>query len=235
MVTAIVLAAGRGIRFKSGACKLLAKINSKPLISYCLKTLNNCPSIKDIVLVVSARNQRQITSAVKKYRINKLSSIVRGGKRRQDSVSCGLKAIRQDADLVLIHDAARPFVDKKIISSVISEAGKSGAAIVGVPVKDTIKTVKLSNCQTDKYKLVAKRTINRDNLWEAQTPQVFRRDLILRAYRKFGHIDVTDDAALVEKLGAKVIMVMGSDHNIKITTSEDLAIAEAILKLSKLV
>ncbi len=228
-VSAIVLAAGRGLRFRSGVPKPLVKINSQPIIIYCLKIISKHPSIKDIVVVVNAQIRNRIIKAIKRYRISKIIRVVRGGRRRQDSVYQGLGAIDERTDLVLIHDGVRPFITKGIITSVIKKAKDTGAAIVGVPVKATIKQVH-SPQSTVHSRLLVKKTLNRDNLWEVQTPQVFGKDLILKAYEKFGNADVTDDAMLVEKLGAKVSAVLGSYDNIKITTPEDLRLAEAILQ-----
>ena len=230
-ISAIVLAAGKGKRFstqaKSNRAKLLAEINSQPVIIHSLKSLSSHPWIKEIILVVNAENKKQFSSKIKQYRITKISSIVNGGLRRQDSVSCGLKAVNRQADIVLIHDAARPFISRELISRVILEAKKSGAAIAGVPVKCTIKSARLSKS----HRVMAEETLDRSKLWEIQTPQVFKKDLILKAYHKFIHADATDDAMLVEKLGKKVSIVMGSYRNIKITTSEDLLIGEAICHL----
>jgi len=220
-VSAIVLAAGRGERFQSKIPKLLASIAKKPIIIYSLEALSRHPSVKDIVVVVSPKNSRQITRLIKQYRIGKIVRVVKGGLRRQDSLGNGLKAINSRTDLVLVHDAARPFIDRELISSVISKANRKGAAVVGVPVKATIK--KASGNLVEK-------TIERKNLWEIQTPQVFSKDLILKAHKRFSSTDVTDDAMLVEKMGAKVSLVQGSYNNIKITTPEDLVIAEAIAR-----
>lgn len=219
-VTAIVLAAGKGLRFKSKIPKLLAQIDSKPVIIYSLEVLGRHPNIDEIILVANIKNLKFIKNKIKQYRIGKVTKIVLGGKKRQDSVRNGLKVMGPKTNLVLIHDGVRPFINKQIVSSAIKEAERSKAAIVGVPVKATIKSIR-SNLTVD-------RTLNRGNLWEIQTPQVFNRKLILEAYKKFGNRAVTDDASLVEKLGKKVKMVMGSYANIKITTPEDLIIARAI-------
>lgn len=219
-VSAIVLAAGRGLRFDSIISKPLVKINSRPIIIYCLKILNSHPAIKEIILVVNPSNRYGIIRAIREYRIAKVKGVILGGRRRQDSTGRGLGKIDKRADLVLIHDAARPFIDRKMVTAVIREASASGAAIAGVPVKATIKEVKSKN--------IVKETLDRSRFWEIQTPQAFKKDLILRAFRKFGRRKVTDDAMLVEKLGKKVSVVMGSYRNIKITTPEDLVIAEAI-------
>jgi 2-C-methyl-D-erythritol 4-phosphate cytidylyltransferase len=223
--SAIVLAAGRGRRLKTEGSKPLIKINCLPTLIYSLRKLSLTPGIKEIILVVNKLNSVKVQHAVKKYRIKKISHIVMGGERRQDSVQNGLKKIDRHANLVLIHDSARPFIDKKSISSVIKQAKMQGAAILAVPLKATVK------CASRQY--FVKDTLNRNDLWEIQTPQVFKKELILRAYKRFGNIEVTDDAALVEKLGAKVKIVPGSYFNIKITTPEDLIVAEAIAKSTK--
>ncbi|MFH1398326.1 MAG: IspD/TarI family cytidylyltransferase [Candidatus Omnitrophota bacterium] len=268
-LSAVVLAAGKGERFshnnisivgsgiptcvvkmiesgKSLDSKLLVKINRKPVIIYSLDILSRHPLVKEIVLVVNALNRGKIVEAVKKYRIPKISRIVKGGARRQDSVYNGLKVLDKKADLVLIHDAGRPFIDDKIVDSAVIAADKYGAAIVGVPVKATIKkgtrtlgyqhtkTLRHQDIKTPRHRgaspVIVEKTIDRSNLWEIQTPQVFKKDIILKAFRKFGRFNVTDDAMLVEKLGQPVNIVQGSYFNIKITMPEDLIIAQAISK-----
>jgi len=257
--SAIVLAAGEGVRFsrfnhfssrigiptriskmiksgKSNISKPLIEVNSKPVIIYCLNTVSKHPFIRDIVVVANPGNLKDIISKIKEYQIRKIKDVVLGGRLRQHSVINGLKAINPKTELVLIHDGVRPFIDQAMVSSVIKAAKSSGAAIVGLPVKATIKEVHGSWFMPAGRQgmvhgsSIVKKTLNRDNLWEVQTPQVFRKDLILEAYKKFGNKEVTDDAALVEKLGTKVKIVMGSYFNIKITTPEDLIIAEAIAK-----
>jgi len=228
-ISAIVVAAGRGRRLKAKTSKALVKIRSKPLIIYALGVLSRHPDIDEIVLVTSSPDRQAIVSAITKYRIAKVKAIVSGGARRQDSVYNGLRAVAGDSQLVLVHDAARPFVDKKIISAVIKEASVGGAAIAGVPVKATIKEIAVSHSS-----LVVSKTIDRNRLWEIQTPQVFKKDLILAAYKKFGKTGVTDDAMLIEKMGKKVSIVRGSYNNIKITTPEDLIVAGVMAKICKL-
>jgi len=232
-LSAIVLAAGRGMRFKSTISKPLARINSKPILIYCLEILNKHPAVSDIIVVANDKNSKEIIKKISQYRIGKVRKVVRGGARRQDSVACALSVIDRKTDFILIHDGARPFIKGGLISSVIKEAYRCGAAIVGVPVKATIKKLKAQSSKL-KSKLVVEKTINRNNLWEIQTPQVFRADLILRAYEKFSQdVEVTDDSMLVEKLGEAVSVVRGSYSNIKITTPQDLILAEAICKSTK--
>lgn len=231
---AIVLAAGKGLRFKSKPPKLFAKIFRYPVIFYSLDTLCRHPLIKSIVVAANPDNLAPIKNIVKKHRFTKVKDIVIGGRLRQDSVANALKATDIYADVVLIHDAARPFIDKGIVSSVIKQAHKYGAAIAGVPVKATVKRVRSQEPGVrSKRGIIVEETLNRDELWEIQTPQAFRRELILKAYARCGKIPVTDDAALVEKLGRKVRIVSGSYDNIKVTTPEDLVIARGLYAKSR--
>jgi len=221
-VSAIVVAAGKGRRFGHKASKALVKLNSRPVIAYSLALLNAQPQIREIVVAGNPENIQALRNIISKERIAKAVKVILGGKERRDSVANGLQAISPQADFILIHDAARPFVTKKLVTSVIKEARKSGAAIAAVAVKPTIKKVARS--------LIVEKTLDRKSLWEAQTPQVFKKDLILKAYKRFKHLEATDDAMLVERLGAKVSVVSGSYSNIKITTPEDLLIAKGIAR-----
>ena len=221
-VSAIVLAAGRGIRFGGRGGKLFSKIKNKPLFQYCLEELNRHSLINEIIIVANSANRAKIARRLRRCGLTKVVKTVSGGRRRQDSVYNGLKALGDDSGFVLIHDSARPFIDSRLISSVIKRAQKSGAAIAGVPVKSTIKSA--SRAQ------VVEKTLLREKLWEVQTPQVFKIDKLLAAYRRFSKTDVTDDSTLVEKLGVKVSIVAGDYRNIKVTTVEDLEVARAIAK-----
>ncbi|MCM8770776.1 MAG: 2-C-methyl-D-erythritol 4-phosphate cytidylyltransferase [Candidatus Omnitrophica bacterium] len=221
-VSCVVPSAGRGLRLKSRVSKPLVKIGGIPLLIRTLKTLSEDRLIKEIILVVNKKDLAKIKNNIARYQIKKIKNIIFGGKRRQDSVKKGLKYLDKNCDLVLIHDGARPFIQRQVISKVIKEARKIGAAVAGVPLKPTVKQVSKTN--------YIHQTLARDGLFEIQTPQVFRKDLILRAYKKFGDTDATDDATLVEKLGVKVKLVRGSYSNIKITTPEDLVFAERIAK-----
>lgn len=228
-VTAILLAAGKGARCRSKCPKPLIKVCGKPLISYSLRVLNRHPAVKDIIVVVNKSNRNAISSLVKNS-IGKVSDIILGGRERQDSVANALMRVSKETEIVLIHDAARPFITKEMVTVALECADKNGAAITGVPVKDTIKEV-ISYKFEVKGHPVVKRTLDRHKLWGIQTPQVFRKDLIINAYRRFGRQRVTDDASWVEKLGKKVSIVMGSYLNIKITTLEDLVLAESIARI----
>jgi len=239
-VTAILLAAGKGRRFKSGISKPLVKLGGRPIIDFSLKILNQHPLVKDIILVVNSGNIKSISALINKSGYKKIRALVLGGARRQDSVFNALKKVSAQSQLVLIHDSARPFIKFREISTLLVRARSSGAAILGVPVKATIKQVtclsgrqaKSPACPAGKVtsNFTVKRTLDRNLLWEIQTPQVFRQDWLLEANRKFAKVDVTDDAGLVEKLGKRIVLVQGSYDNIKITTPEDLYLAEAILR-----
>jgi len=219
--TAILLAAGKGMRFRSRTPKPLVKLGSRPLIVYPLEVLSRHPDIRDIIVVVNTESEKGITSILKSYNIKKVSRIVKGGARRQDSLGNALKFADSRSKLILIHDAARPFISRKIISETIKAALKSRAVVSAVPVKATIK-------EGSRGKV--KKTLNRNILWEIQTPQVFDKDLFIKAYKRFGKNNVTDDASLVEKLGEKVRLITGSYFNIKITTPEDMVFAQAIIR-----
>ncbi|MFH1338932.1 MAG: 2-C-methyl-D-erythritol 4-phosphate cytidylyltransferase [Candidatus Omnitrophota bacterium] len=220
-VSAVVPAAGLGLRLNSKVPKPLVELNKKPIFIRTLEVLSRHPDVREIVLVVSSNSIDSTERYLKKNRIEKIKKLVAGGAKRTDSVRNGLKQVSPEADLVLIHDAVRPFIDSDMISRVILEAAKCGAAVVGVPLKSAIKEI-------DKNSRII-RTLNRRHLCEIQTPQVFRRELIIEAYGKFPDAAAVDDAALVEKLGKKVAVVSGSYFNIKITTPDDLVFARSIL------
>lgn len=225
MLSAIVVAAGRSKRFKGKTAKVLANINNKPVIYYPLFALNRHRDIGEIIVVANSANIKAIGEIVRRYKINKVKKIILGGKERKDSVFLGLRSLSEKTKDVLIHDGARPFIDSKIISLVIAAAKASGAAVAGVKVKPTIK-------KSDSG-LWVKETLERENLWEIQTPQVFSKKIILKAYKNSGRAKATDDAMLIEKIGIKVKIAPGSYSNIKITTPEDLLVSEAIFRNSK--
>lgn len=222
MLSAIILAAGAGRRLRASVPKPLVEIRGRPAIIYSLESFDKHADIDEIILVTSARNKAAIAKAIRNYSFKKIKALCLGGRRRQDSVSNGLKAVTSGSNWVIIHDCARPFIDSKLITKVISAAKKTGAAILGIPVKATIKSV-----QED---FLVEKTVDRSSLWEIQTPQVFKKELILEAYNKYSQENFTDDASLVEKLGRRVKVVQGSYENIKITTKVDLLFAGLIAK-----
>lgn len=222
-ITALVPAAGTGMRMNLDLIKPLVQIQEKPIIIYTLEALEAHPSIDEIILIFKKEGLVQARALVKEYNIKKVSRVIGGGSTRKESVRNGLEVVDSKTKFVLIHDGVRPFIDQASITRVIEAARNHGAAILGVPVKSTIKKIQ-ANSEVDT-------TIKRENLWEIQTPQVFERELIQKAYLSASKHAVPDDAALVELMGKKIKVVMGSYFNIKITTQEDLIFADAIAKI----
>ena len=218
-VGAVIVAAGRSSRM-GGVDKTFAPLLGAPLIAHTVECFEGCPSVDRIVLVLaedSVDTGRQLATG-RGWR--KVSEVCPGGARRQDSVYNGLSALG-DCDLVLVHDGARPCVDEGILQRGIASAAEWGASVAGVPVKDTIKRVSAD--------LLIEETPERARLWQAQTPQVFRYDLLLQAHHACEG-DFTDDAAMVESIGHDVRMFEGTYENIKVTTAGDLVVAEAFLR-----
>ena len=216
---AIIAAAG-GSQRMGQIDKIFAKLGRKPLLYHVLNAFQLCASVDQVVLVLSDGNLKRGRSLIKRYGFSKVSDVCAGGPRRQDSVKQGLDRLL-DCDLVIIHDGARPMVTPKLIEKGIDIAQKYDTAVAAVPAKNTIK---LANSGDYVVK-----TLQRDNLWEVQTPQVFRYDIIAQAYKDIGD-EVTDDATLVERTGQKVKLYLASYDNIKVTTLEDLYLARLILK-----
>lgn len=220
---AIITAAGSGKRM--GRPKQFLEIGGKPIVEWAVAAFEKAGVIDEIILVV---NKEDISKATM-FKYSKLKQVVAGGEERQASVNNGLKVVADDTEIVAIHDGARPFITPEIIENAVAEAKASGAVVVGVPVCDTIKRVTRlvpSGVEGDGRRIVE--TVDRSELWRAQTPQVFKKDIIIKAFESNDR--VTDDAMLVEKMGIPVKMVMGSYRNFKITTPDDLAIAEKIIK-----
>ncbi len=225
MVTAIVLAAGSGSRMNQKKEKQFLLLDGKPVLYYSLRTFE--ASIVDEIILVTKEKDidycRQ--EIVEKYGFTKVRRIVSGGKERYDSVQRGLKAADKRNNIIMIHDAARPFVTNRMILDSISAARRYKACTVAVPVKDTIKVV-------DEYEFGVE-TPDRSTLYIIQTPQTFDKGLLREAYERLrisGDKDITDDTMIVERyLDQRVKMVEGSYKNIKITTPEDMPVAEALL------
>lgn len=221
---AIVLAAGKGKRMKANVNKQFLQINDKPLLYYSLNIFSNSNLI-DGIIIVCAESELEYCKKeiVEKYKINKVLKIVVGGKERQDSVYNGLKAI-DDCEIVLIHDGARPFVTFEIIENGIRCAKSYGACTCGVIPKDTMKVKDEEGFSAG--------TPDRNKLFSVQTPQCFKYSVIFSCHEKLYNdgISVTDDTTVVEHYGYKVYLYEGSYNNIKITTPEDIYIAEKIVK-----
>lgn len=221
-VIAVVPAAGYGRRLGAGKKKPFVLLRKRPLASYALKTLDRSPFIDAIIVAAERSCIKDFKVLIDRYGFKKIKDVVAGGRTRQASVANCIRRIPPFYEIVLIHDAARPFVDESAIRRSIHLAGKFGACIVAVPEFDTIKLA-------DK-RLFVKKTLDRKMIYRAETPQAFKYDVIKKAYNALKRFDnVTDDAGLVERLGLKIKIVEGSYKNIKITTREDLKLAEVLL------
>lgn len=212
------------MRFKSKTPKLLIKLNGRPVIGFCLKAFAASPLIDGIIVAVPQDLRRRFSTVIRSLKLPKPVKIVEGGKTRCESVHNGLNALDADTTIVMVHDGARPFVSQKLITESVRALRKYKSVIAAVPVKSTIKKV-------DSGQSLVEETLERNKLWEVQTPQTFRRDLLEKAHRRAKDKTVTDDACLIEELGEKVHVVLGDYLNIKITTPEDLVLARAIFKV----
>jgi 2-C-methyl-D-erythritol 4-phosphate cytidylyltransferase len=215
-IGAVIVGAGSSRRM--GRDKVFMSLAGKPLLAWSVDTCQNCKLIDQIVIVLNETKLNLGRGLAKDRRWSKLVEICAGGKRRQDSVRQGLNEL-EDCDWIIIHDAARPFLTSDLIDDGLEAAQTTGAAVAAVPIKDTVK---LGGSD-----MIVSKTLNRQELWAVQTPQIFRFDIIAEAHEQVKE-DVTDDASMVEHLGYKVRLYMGSYNNIKITTPEDLALAELI-------
>ena len=214
---AIIVAAGSGERFGE-TDKMFAPLNGQPVLAVTVGVFEASAAVDSIILVVHPDNLEKCRTLASVQGWRKVSGIVPGGERRQDSVAGGLAELG-DADWVIVHDGARPLVTEDIINRGLEAAGETGAAVAAMPVRDTIKLAEAD--------LTIMGTPPRQNLWAVQTPQVFQFDIIAEAYRRVTD-DVTDDATMVERMGHRVQLYMGSYDNMKITKAEDLALASIL-------
>ncbi len=222
--TAIIMAAGKGKRMQTAVSKQFLPVCGKEILAWTVDVFEKSPLVDTILLMASADGKEDVQHLWDIYGWKKVATVLEGGKERQNSVANGLAAVGEDTDIVLIHDGVRPFVTEEMIADSIVAAQEYGGAVIGVPAKDTIKV-----CSADG---LAVETPDRSTLWQIQTPQTFQRDLIVNAYEKADRDGFlgTDDASVAEFAGHQVKVVMGSYRNIKITTKEDLVIAEAFFK-----
>lgn len=221
---AIVLAGGAGKRMGSSTSKQFLLLDNKPILVHTLQIFQECRPVDGIYLVVNHRDLPLIQEEIlETYHFSKIMKLVIGGRLRQDSVRNGLEAIDESCDVVIIHDAARPFVSPAFVEKSIFLMEMFDAVVPAIPARDTIKVI-----SKEGYVL---KTLERDALWHIQTPQTFKYDLIAKAYREgmAKKLCAYDDSTFIEHLGKKVKVVEGSPYNIKITTPEDLLIARGIL------
>lgn len=223
MNSVVVVAAGSGKRMNIGINKQFIKLGEKEVIAHTIQVFYINKDIDEIVVCIKPEEEEYfLDNIINKYNFKGVK-IAYGGKERQDSIYNGLKKLDEKCNIVLIHDGARPFIDDKIIKESIEEAKVKKAVVVGVPVSDTIKIVKDGEIES---------TPDRSLLWAAQTPQVFEYNTIKKAYEDAYESGFygTDDSMLVERIGQKVSIVMGSHKNIKITNQEDLKTANQIIQ-----
>ena len=223
MNSAIIVAAGSGKRFGGKTPKQFLEILGKPLIIHTIQRFQICPEIDEIILVLPSTENAKFLEIAGKYNLKKLSKVVAGGETRAESVWKGLSAIRAaTAEIVAVHDGARPLVSTEEIAETVKKARETGAACLVSTVTDTIKEIKDGKIA---------RTIERSTLRRALTPQCFRYEILKRAFENADLSEaVTDECFLVEKLGYEILIVEGSARNIKITHPEDLILAEAFLE-----
>lgn len=220
--SAIVLAAGEGVRFGGPVRKQYLALRGKPILWWSLQAFQKSPSIGTIILVVPPADLDRIRPLTRRWRLSKLKAVIAGGAMRADSVRAGLKALSDSIGWVAVHDAVRPLVRPDLIERTLRNARRYRAAIAATPSKDTVKLANGGGCIAS--------TPPRESVWLAQTPQVFERRLLEAAHAKGRRLAVTDDSQLVERLGVKVRLVEAPAENLKVTRPADLEIARMILK-----
>lgn len=227
-VTALIPCAGQSTRMGGAVKKPFLQVGGRPLLCYTLDIFQAHPGIDEIILIAGADETGYCkTEIAEKYGYSKVRAVAAGGKARQDSVAAGLALLDLDTEWVVVHDGVRPLIKPETLTLALETAKEKGCAVVGVPVKDTIKRVNSD--------LLVQETPPRHELWQVQTPQVFRARTLIEAYREAARLgwQATDDASFLEKLGEKVFMVQGEYSNIKVTTPDDLPYCQELLKVRK--
>ncbi len=225
-MVAIVPAAGIGKRYGEGKNKPFESLGNKPVIIWAVEALQSLPEVLEIIPVVKEADIKLCSRLFEEFSITKIKRIAPGGRERQDSVFHGLSLISDRTSIVLVHDGVRPLIEPSAIKDALQELNDCDGVALGVPLKDTVKEVR------DR---VVRNTPKRDLLWAVQTPQIFHFKALYAAYEKAmaDSFYTTDDSALVERNGGRIKMVFGSYTNIKVTTPEDLLIAEVLLKIKR--
>ncbi|PJA19180.1 MAG: 2-C-methyl-D-erythritol 4-phosphate cytidylyltransferase, partial [Candidatus Diapherotrites archaeon CG_4_10_14_0_2_um_filter_31_5] len=224
---AVICAGGKGTRINAGKNKVFVKIKGKEIISRTIQVFENAENINGIIISAAKEDEKEIKKIIEREGFKKVKAVVEGGKQRQDSVWNGIKKLKETAkkeDIVLIHNAANPFLEEKTINECIKEAEKFGASVAAQKVKDTIKRVNED--------LLVKETLNRKELWQMQTPQTIIFHIALKAFEKAYKENFygTDDVQLVERIHGKIKIVECPYENIKITTQEDIDLAKKIIE-----
>ena len=223
-VAVIIPAAGKGVRLGSRQSKIFVPVAGAPIILHTLRACERAPSVRWIVIAVQLTDRPRLQALLRRARLKKIVTVVLGGASRAESVACGVSALPADASWVLIHDAARPCISTALIEQSIRQAKRHGGVACGLPASLTVKAVDASQ--------QVRLTLDRDSLWFMQTPQLFRRAWLVEALSRVNGTlhHFPDDAALVEWAGYPVHLVPGDPLNIKVTTKEDLLLAETILR-----
>ena len=222
MLSAIIVAGGRSQRM--GFDKLFAPLEGKPVVAHSIAAFEQTASVDEIILVGRADRLSDYEELLRAEDFRKVSAVIPGGARRQDSVQRGLDQLAAGTDFVAVHDAARPLVRPELIEQVLELARIHGGAASGAPVRDTLKRVDQDQVVTG--------GVARENLFAVETPQIFRRDLLARAYTAVDRaaVEVTDEISAVERISGKVVLLPNDEPNFKITYSADLALAEFVLR-----
>lgn len=221
--TLVIVAAGRSERY-GGTCKVMELVHGKPVLAWSMLAADQASSIRDVIVVVGSHSQQQITDFLSSTTWNKPWRVVQGGVRRQDSVAAGVLAVAAASDVVLVHDGARPLAPVSLYEACAESARQHGACIAAIPVSDTLKAVDDGTIS---------KTVSRNGLWAAQTPQGFRRDILqpVVAHARDSDDEFTDEASMLEAAGIPVHIVPGSRSNLKVTVPEDLAMVDVLLSL----
>jgi 2-C-methyl-D-erythritol 4-phosphate cytidylyltransferase len=229
-IAAILPAAGLGTRMGAETPKQFLELDGAPIAIRTLRRIASCELVTDIIVATRADNLAQLSERIAQEKFKQKVQVVRGGDSRQDSVAQALEQVSNDTEIVLVHDAVRPFVTREQIARVIEEARKTRAAILGIPAMDTVKEVKRASLPEDVALITA--TIPRERIVLAQTPQAFSAKLLKEAFARAQADGVTasDEAGLVERLGYDVHVVLGSERNIKITKPADMELARFYLE-----
>jgi 2-C-methyl-D-erythritol 4-phosphate cytidylyltransferase len=229
-IAAILPAAGLGTRMGAATPKQFLELGGEPLVIFTLRRLAACEAITDFILATRGDELTSLEDRVSKARLGRPARVVHGGETRQQSVANALAQVAPETEIVLVHDAVRPFITTEQVNRVIVEARTRGAAILGIPAIDTVKEVKRASLPQDVALITS--TIPRERIVLAQTPQAFRYSLLREAFARAKQDDVTasDEASLVERLGKDVFVVLGSERNLKITRPADMDLARFYLE-----
>ena len=220
MLTAIIVAAGSSKRV--GFDKLFSKIGNRSVLEHALAAFEEAESVSEIIVV--SRDPKLVQDGINRAGFRKVHAVIRGGERRQDSVQFGLNAVDQASEFVAVHDAARPLITPREIERVFSVARKHAAAVLAAPITDTLKFADANQ--------VVSGSIDRQNVFAMQTPQIFRRESLLDAYERVSRnsLTITDEVSAIEHAGGSIVILRWHDHDLKITYASDLPLAEFILK-----